>query len=921
MLVEIGEIYYDQTRLDKALEFENQALALALRLNLPAFVTKIRNDLALTLQAKGEMQKAKTIFETGLADARRNHDVQQVYSALHNLAKLHQDFGDSQEAAKLFEESLALAEKDGDRSQAAITLNALGTTYHQLGQDEKALATLDRARLEWRELRNENGEAISLNNLALVYDDMGRPQQAIEMMNEALAKRRGLEDDAGAAIVLRALGGIYQGLGDYDRARSYLAQALETQKQFGDEYAQAITHNSLGVIAVNTREPTAALREFDQALALLKKFGDRNAQATTLSNMANAALDEKDMAGAEARFKECLAIAQETKSLDLQALALHGLGSVYEQSDRPDAALDKLRQALALWHELRNATAESKARSLITQVELKQGDLEGAKRDVEESIRLLESQRSALGSEDLRAYYLASIAGPHKLQIDVLMALNRAHPGKGWDARAFEACERSRARSLLDLLAQAGIDSNQNADPQLASRDRALQTSISAKAVQLQKLAPDSSDFRRLQLEVAELTAERERIGLAMRKTSDAAGSRNIPQSLTLGQVQKQVLDPQTILLEYSLGERRSYLFAVTATALAVYELPERSELAGAAADVFSAWQEPELDPADARKNASGLSAILLSPVASQLEGKRVVIVADGELAQVPFAALPHPLTGQPLIASNEIVALPSASTAWALRAAAEHRKKAPKEIAVVADPVFAMDDVRMHAASATPGVSKGAAVPEVLEAAVKKVRRGGKSLARLEHSEAEARDILALAPAKQSLALVGFQANKANVLDGQLADYRILHFATHGLVDPAHPQLSGMVLSLYDGKGQPVDGFLDMNAIAAMKLHADLVVLSACESGQGKLVGGEGLMSLARAFFNAGASSLVVSDWSVDDEATSELMKRFYQELLGKEHLRPAAALRSAQRSMMAESRWANPYYWAAFTFQGEWR
>jgi CHAT domain-containing protein len=177
------------------------------------------------------------------------------------------------------------------------------------------------------------------------------------------------------------------------------------------------------------------------------------------------------------------------------------------------------------------------------------------------------------------------------------------------------------------------------------------------------------------------------------------------------------------------------------------------------------------------------------------------------------------------------------------------------------------------------------------------------------------------LAPANQSLALLGFDANKAGVVEGKLESYRMIHFATHGMIDRTHPQLSGLALSFYNAKGEAVDGFLDLNAIFEMKLKADLVVLSACETGGGKLVGGEGLMGLTRGFFYAGAASLVVSLWKVDDAATSELMRRFYQGMLGRERLRPAAALRAAQVSMLQNPQWQDPYYWAAFAMQGEWR
>ncbi|MBV9505779.1 MAG: CHAT domain-containing protein [Acidobacteriia bacterium] len=915
-LVELGEVYYGLTRLDRALELENRALELALKLDAPAFVSRIRNSIGLTRQAGGEVTEARKIFEQGLADARQRRDVQQTYTSLHNLARLEQDLGNNRASVKLFEEALQLAEND--RMETASTLDALGTGYHLLGEDEKAIATLERSRAEWRDLGNQNGESISLNNLALVYADIGRPQQALDAMNNALSKRRGLGDDAGVAELLRGVGGIYQALGDFDRAAAYFTQVLETQKRFGDEHGQALTYNSLGVVEMNQQRAGDALAHFEQAMPLLEKFGDRRGQVTVLSNIANARLNTKNLSEAEAQFNTSLGIAREIADLNGQALALHGLGSVYQDSDRLDRALETYRESVALWRQLRNPVAESKAHSLIAKVEREQGKIEAALKEAEESIRLLEVQRGELASEDLRAYFLAATEAPYNVQVELLMDMHHAHPGQGWDARAFEASEQARARSLLDLIAQSHLDLHQGVDPALLARDRAAREALAAKAVELQKVKPEGDDFKQLQVDVAELTAERERVEAAMRAANPRYRELSAPRPLNLRTIQSQVLDSGTLLLEYFLGEKRSYLFAVTSGALRTYEMPRREDVSNALADLAAELQSFSLDRTLLHRRAQELSAMLLRPAASLLQKNRLLIVGDGDLAQIPFSALPNPTTGEPLIVTNEILTEPSASLLPALREKDAARKKASRELAVIADPVFQPTDARMGAG--VSGALRDGRTPEVLAAAVHNTTRGGKTLERLEHSEAEARAILAMTPPDRSVALLGFRASKANVADARLADYRMVHFATHGMIDRTHPQLSGLALSLFDEKGQPQDGFLDLNAIFDMKLAADLVVLSACESGEGKAVGGEGLMGLTRGFFYAGAKSLAVSLWSVDDEATAELMKRFYQGMLGA-RLSPAAALRAAQRSMILDAHWSDPYYWAAFTLEGEWR
>jgi CHAT domain-containing protein len=199
-------------------------------------------------------------------------------------------------------------------------------------------------------------------------------------------------------------------------------------------------------------------------------------------------------------------------------------------------------------------------------------------------------------------------------------------------------------------------------------------------------------------------------------------------------------------------------------------------------------------------------------------------------------------------------------------------------------------------------------------------VPRSGVALPRLVFSRREAAAIIASARQRTTLEALDFQANRTTALSKELAQYRIVHFATHGLLDNEHPELSGLVLSLVGPDGKPQDGFLDLQDVYNLTLPADLVVLSACETGLGKEISGEGLVGLTRGFMYAGASRVVASLWKVDDVATSELMAEFYKGMLSH-GLAPASALRQAQLAMLKRSRWADPYYWAAFTLQGEWK
>ena len=263
------------------------------------------------------------------------------------------------------------------------------------------------------------------------------------------------------------------------------------------------------------------------------------------------------------------------------------------------------------------------------------------------------------------------------------------------------------------------------------------------------------------------------------------------------------------------------------------------------------------------------------------------------------------------------------------LRQELNGRQPASKTIAVLADPVFdaADDRIKRAGSSSRSEASSSASTAErgltikVQQAAVEtNVATTGFIIPRLPGTKQEAEKILALVPPGERKQAIDFAASKATATSGELGQYRLVHFATHGFLDSLNPKLSGIVLSLVDERGAPQDGFLRAHEIYNLKLPADLVVLSACQTGLGKEIRGEGLVGLTRGFMYAGAARVVVSLWSVDDEATSELMTRFYSRML-KEGLPPASALRAAQIEILKQPRWQTPYYWAAFVLQGEWK
>jgi CHAT domain-containing protein len=325
---------------------------------------------------------------------------------------------------------------------------------------------------------------------------------------------------------------------------------------------------------------------------------------------------------------------------------------------------------------------------------------------------------------------------------------------------------------------------------------------------------------------------------------------------------------------------------------------------------------------------ARKLSEMVIGPVAHLLPGKRLLIVSDGALQYIPFSPLPTP--GRhgdvtPLVVHHEIINLPSASVLAELRRQAIGRGKAPMAVAVLADPIFDPTDERLRKLppqKSSSSASSSRRDSDVIRAAADLgLTRGAMPyLSRLLYTRNEADAVMAMTPQGKGMLAVDFNASRAAAISPALAKYRIVHFATHGIINNRHPELSGLVLSLVNKQGKPQDGFLKLQDIYNMRLPVDLVVLSGCETGLGEQISGEGLLSLTRGFMYAGATRVVASLWSVSDIATASLMAGFYRAM---EHdgLRPAAALRAAQIQMWKQKQWSSPYYWAAFQIQGEWR
>ena len=874
-------------------------------------------------------------------------------------------------AIERYGEALRLMREAGDRRGEAMTLTNMGTVYNLISEPQKALEHLDQALTVWHTVGDRHLEAMTLLLKGGVYYGRGEAHKALDTYGPALPVMQAVGDQGGEALTFTQIGSAYRLLGESQKALDHFAQALPLWRAVGNRRNEANVINNMGTVYLLLGEPRKALHYYEQTLPLRPAINDRRLWTVTLSNIGNVynLIDEPQKA--LEHLNEALALARDNKDRRNEAVALTHMGTAYSAlrdkpraveyleralplriavSDRqgeaitlnhlgrvfdvwkePQKALDYYNKALPIWRAVGDRNGEVAALYGMARAESGLDNLLEASQRTEAALDIINTLRTKIDSRYLRASYFASVQDLFKLHIDLLMRLHRRQPTAGFDVAALKAYEQARARSLMDLLVEASADIRQGVDPDLLARERSLQQMLNAEAERQMRLfggqrTEESTGAQRRKIE--DLLMQLRAIEAELKARSPRYSALTQPSPLGLAEIQSAVTDDATLLLEYSLGEERSYLWAVTATSFSSYELPPRATIEAAARRCYELLtarnQYVKFETADEKRKrvqqadaeypsaATALSKMLLGPVAGHLGRKRLLVVPDGALEYLPFAALavPEQATFVPLMVHHEVTSIPSASTLAVLRQELHGRAPAEKVVAVFADPVFDKADERVTGASSrNAGGHHGSAAAS----------DESQALPRLPYTRQEAEAILALAPATGRKAALGFEANRTAAMSDDLSRYRIIHFATHSYLDSMNPELSAIALSMFDQKGKPQEGFLRSHEVFNLKLGAELVVLSGCRTGLGKEVKGEGLYGMTRGFMYAGSKRVVVSLWDVQDQATARLMSDFYRGLLGPKRPHAAAALRAAQIAIWREGRWQAPYYWAGFVLQGE--
>jgi CHAT domain-containing protein len=942
-------------------------------------------DVCLVLS---EFHEALKLYKQAAVFSEKSGNRMAHGRALSQIGLVYSYMGNNIAAKRHLEEALAIlkvAENDPDATARKVYGEALSNMAEVIYAEGYLPKALDEFKDARRFLADGLGGQAKIHLFAgYIAGSLGDADKAVIEVNQSLVGYRAIENKDGEGFALSALGQFHTFKGNQELAAQLHRQAIDIFRAVGDQLGEAIARNGLGQAYDNMNDDSLAQQNYNEALRLYENVDALDFVAGMTFKLATFHQKRGNNEQSLMYLQRCLTLSRAAKKVRNEANALSEIAMVYASQEHRDQAAKQHRkaqrfykligdrrglaielnkygdflftagerqQALNTYREAASLSEKIGDKSILlttlynlARAHRALSDYEAGLDVIKQAIELSEELRANVGSPDVRTSLFSGFRQYYDLYRDILMDLHRMDPGKDYGTQAFFISEESRARSLLDQLNESQANLREGATADLRRREREVNGMIQSLAEYWYDLSlsnrKDSTDLVEIGNRMDRLRAESHDIQATLRAQNLKRLAIAPLELKDLGQIQKELQAAGAMLLEYSLGDERSYLWAITPDSVQSFELQPRKILEAATREVYDLMTtrqkldggaygdyRPIIEAADAcyPEKAVQLSQMLLGPVAGQLGTRRLIVVTEGALQYLQFEALPIPgmisiESGTPpyLIQTNEVVVLPSMSTLLTMRAERSRAALPGKIVAVIADPVFQSQDERVKRREFAETTAHAASSPIDQQGSDDLTRDGGPS--RLVYASEEADAISEAAPWGTTMVAKGFDASRETAMSPRLGEYQIVHFATHGFLDSEHPELSGIVLSKVDQNGVRKIGLLTLPDIYSLDLSAELTVLSACQTALGKEIKGEGLVGLSYGFMSAGSKSVVASLWKVDDRATNVLMSDFYQSML-RNGVPPVTALRAAKLKMIKDKRWSQPYYWAGFVFQGDYQ
>jgi len=862
--------------------------------------------------------------------------------------------GQFKEAEELAKQALELSQKMRDQKRILVAMLYLGSAYYDQGRRQESLDVMQNAAALARETGNRKGLSRALNNIAGVLGDMGRYEESISYLNQCLDVAHELGDEPMQFTALLNVGQLYIRLGDPDKAEAPLIESLRIGRAL--KHSDLVSNPSkvaseaalrvLGDMEIAREHFQDALKYLDQARESHPDSAQE--QVELLNSIAVVHQRVGESQKAEEALQEAMPIAEKANSASYPMLvanlgeAQESLGQLSEGLASENDALTGLRKTGG------NPDLEWEIERRIGHIDRALTRNDEALAHYENSIHTIESLRAvALNTESGRASFSARSRAVYAEAADLLYDMDR-------QSEAFEMAERGRARAFLDMLAMSRSGVPDERTPEQRQQEDSKLARITAVQKQLWKPDLSPAEEKKIKTELTSAEDDLERFHVEVRRSNPRYASVHYPEPISVSLIQKNLLANGSMLVEFLLGDKRSLLWVVSKQKVTVGILPPRKEIE----DEVTAYRKALTEKTSALTLRASLTEIqrlgkhlydsLFQAVANAVPaGSTLIIVPDGNLGYLPFESL---IVGSRHVPSGEAHPLymldkfaitygPSASALVAVRDINTGNHERAKMLLAFGDPVVQPEATSAKTPPATGGVRSADGVPDAnaektttptivppASAALganspdtvsQEYAERGFSLSRLPFTRDEVLGISKLYPASQRQIYLAEDSREETVKSEKLDAYRYIHFASHGFIDESHPGRSGILFSRMPNSSE--DGVLQMGEIMRLKLNAELVTLSACSTGLGKLVNGEGILGLTRAFFYAGARNVTVSLWNVNDSATATLMKSFYGNL--NQGLSKSAALRQAKLALLHGKNvtWSQPYFWAPFILVGE--
>jgi CHAT domain-containing protein/tetratricopeptide (TPR) repeat protein len=859
--------------------------------------------------------------------------------ALSSLGAILHYHGEETQSLEYFQKSLRISEQLADRRGKARTLSFISYVNHNMGDLPKALENQITALELWQSVHDQLGVADALQEIGNIYAVREQLKLAETLQTESLSLYTQIGNQLGEGYISDDMGYYYEHLDDAARAITFYREASNIGRHLGSAL--------LGFTALSDLIRVELFLGHSQS-AVVHSMQEK-AYALHMSDARLAAFAEEDMGDvfsslalpneSSKHYQVALRTFQRMDDPATQAELLLKLAHLAEKANDSKKVIELSRASEVLSHQVDDEHSAAEALYTIAYAEFNASNFLGARAQLEKCLKAVDDPSWEVRTHEQELYWLADIHKYYELYIETLISLNAVAPDNHLAERAFEFAERGRTRALVEAIRRPP-DTPIYSDPLLEPHKWGPPGIEGNGANETLKSSPEwnaSNQGRGVsgtlpnQKITESWTAKSEEHDL---ETAVAATRMSFED---LGEIQ-QLLGDDDMLLEFSLGDQQSFLWTLTTKKFATYRLPRRQVIEESVRHtrdwIVSNGQDnqagsvptPAVSP-QKRDPMLELSRMLLGSVPDLAKSRRLLFVPDGALHFVPFSSLPidesrgrAKTVRRPLIIDHEVVVVPSMQVVADLRDLHNKAHEPSTGIVIIADPIFEKDDPRIKNSGRRTSSITDDVLQDELKVNSSPGRPDGQGLSRLQFSGEEARSIATMAREESVTKLDGANASLASVQGLKEKSYKIVHFATHALVDGRRPEMSGVVLSLFNRKGDSIDGYLRVEDIYRLGWSADLVVLSGCSTALGKDLRGEGVVGLTSAFLAHGNPRIVSSLWKVDDEATSAFMQQFYRSLLTRK-ASPSEALRDAELFLMAQPRWQSPYYWGAFVLEGDWR